>query len=671
MLKNLFHSRAPGILVVVAWMAGASELRAGGLPGPSREAVDAAIATQLISYRRDFAGGAHTNGSLYGGASIALAVASHAGDQRADARLLEQIRHTLTPGREPTSNGGYPAQHERHVTGMFAIVRHTPRIWDQLTGAEKARTDTLMKASLVACAFTTSDENPFIKAGSQQYTLDGDKNLSRNWNPNYREGMIGGVLVGMVYFGGPEQTTALLAGYDHAKFVAGLQANQFPNIHETFNWKTANPSSDAPDAAAIEAAVRNYRYFGAGFDRYLEIYKALVTHTYGRNVNPGLKNGEGINGAGKIVAGADALPNKGAAGMLMEFDAVDANGPRSSFRYAFDGYRPHLTNQLVLIVGGYWPKGSAMADDAVARMTIGNTDLWYKAEMGYVGYAKGRAQTLIDYPTSAGRFGFVYARSLWQDVLQPYHGCHAAGGAPPAGGLPAGTRIETIAPARIRAGAGDGAAMVGTAPAKALGTILEGPVSGPGGDWWRIHFDGGRIGWIARPEFAAAPSGDFLTAAAGEWRNHGLPIQNGSFMISFNLRPHASAIDGLAGLSSGPAGAYGDLATAIRCAPNGRFDARSGDGFAALNPLAYEAGATYRVLLGVNMTAGTYSARVTPPGGAPVVIARDFPFRTEQAGADSLANIAVTAQTGSITLSGITVNGLVRPGAPAGLRTTR
>lgn len=409
------------VWVIAGLMGSACNTPAAELAGPSREAVEAATATRLISYRRDFAGGAHTDGSLYGGASIVLAVASHAGNTDADRRLLEQIRHTLTAGREPTSNGGYPAQHERHVTGMFAIVRQTPRIWDELDDAEKIRMDRIMKASLIACAFTTADDNPFIKAGTRQHTLDGDNNLNRNWNPNYREGMIGGVLVAMVYFGGPEETAAILADYSHSGFVAELAANDLPNIHETFDWKTANPSSNAPTGTEIEDAVRNYRYLESSLEEYVAIYKALASHTYGRHVGPGLNDGNGIDGAGRIIAGADSLPNRGAEGMLMEFDATDANGRRSSFRYAYDGYRPHLTNQLVLIIGGFWPQGSAVANDAVARMKTGNTDLWYKAEQGYIGYAKGKAQPLIDYTTSANRFGFVYWRSLWEDVLEPYH----------------------------------------------------------------------------------------------------------------------------------------------------------------------------------------------------------------------------------------------------------
>jgi hypothetical protein len=662
----------PGLLGILGWVATLVS-HAADLPGPSQAAVNAAISTQFISFDRDFSGGAHTNGAWFGGASITLAVASHAGNTSADARLLGQIRHTLTPGNEPTSNGGYPAQHERHATGMFVIVKHTPRIWDQLTAAEKARIDLIMKATLVANAFTTSDNNPFIKAGTQQYSLDADSNLNRGWNPNYREGMIGGVLTGLAYFGGPTATQAILASYDHAGFVAELTSNNLPNIRETFNWKTANPTSKAPSGSQIESAIENYKYFSSTLTDYMKIYQALVSDTYGRKVNAGLNNGAGIGGAGKIVSGAETLPNKGVDGMLKEFDAVDANGARSSFVYAFDGYRPHLTNQLALIVAGFWPKGSAIANQAVALMNVGNTDLWYKAEKGYIGYAKGKAQATVDYPSYSASRGFVYNRSLWDDVLRPYHDLPGGTGPdpdpdpdPPA--FAAGARITNAAAAPLRASASESSALVGTLPAASFGTVLAGPTVAGGIEWWQAYFDNGLSGWIAGTAIAAAPPSEYLITGSG-WQNRSIPSQNGTFTVTFNMRPSAAGIDAITGLSTSSASAYSNLAVAIRCAPTGVFDARNGGSYQAANTLTYQAGVTYRVSVTVNVAARTYSATVTPPGGGPVTIANNYAFRSEQASASSIANLAVFAQTGSHTTSAITVQAAGGPpSAPTGLR---
>lgn len=408
----------PSILLVSAC---AQSAFASVLNGPSQAAVDLAKNVTLIQFGEQYRpNGAFTNGAWFGGASIVLAVASHAGNASADARLLQQIRYSIIGSNTIRANSGFPAQHELHVTGMFAIARHTPRIWGQLSAADKLKVDLIMKASLVANAFTTSDNNPFILAKSQQYTLDSDPNLGRGWNPNYREGMRGGVLTAMVYFGGPTPADNILKNYSHDAFVADLAASGLTNPHQVFTWKQNNPESNAPSGTQLEDAVRNYRLIGNVLNDYIKIYMGLVNDTYGMNVNSGLNNGEGFNGYGKIADGAATLPNPGATGMLKEFDTIDANGLRSSLDYCYAGYRPHQTNQLCLIIGGFWPTGSADAKGAGARMIIGNTDLWYKIEKGYLSYSKGKSEGYQGLNFVNNR-GFSYVRSLWEDVLLPFH----------------------------------------------------------------------------------------------------------------------------------------------------------------------------------------------------------------------------------------------------------
>ena len=642
---------------------------AADLQGPSQAAVSAAIDASLIDYGRAFSGGAHTNGAFFGGASIALAVASHAGNTAADARLLEQIRFTLSAGNEPTFNGGYPAQHERHVTGMFVIVKNTPRIWSQLSAAEKARIDLIMKASLVANAFTTSDNNPYVKADSTEYALDGDSNLNRDWNPNYREGMIGGVLTGMAYFGITEAKT-ILADYNHTQFVADLGSNNLPNIRETFNWKIANPSSKAPSGSTIESAVDSYKYCGNGLDNYMKIYEALLKDTYGQKVNAGLNDGAGIGGAGKLVSGADTLPNKGAVGMLKEFDSSDANGKRSSFVYAFDGYRPHMTNQLALIVAGYWDPSSSTAQLAATRMSIGNTDLWYKAEKGYIGYAKGKAQATVNYATYGGSRGFAYNRSLWDDVLRPFHGLPGGGEPPPdPPAFSGGARIQISTATNVRAEASPTSALVANAAIGALASVISGPTGAEDVEWWQVYFDNGVTGWINGEDFAAAPASEYLATTGASWANRAISPQTGTFTLSFNMRPSALAIDAMTGVSTSSATGFSSVAAVVRFAPTGVFDARNGSAYQAANVLNYQAGVVYRVQMTVNVTNRTYSATVTPPGQSPVVIASNYAFRSEQASATSIANVAAFAQTGTHMTSAIAVQGAsAPPSAPTGLR---
>ena len=397
------------------------------LGSPPQAAVAEAIKTPLTRHNRNIKGGAHTNMGWQGEAPVILSAAALSGNTTADQRLLEQMRYTLVGGNDITANGGYPAQHDRHITAMYAVAKLTPRIWNELTERERQQIDLLMTAAFVSCAFTTSDNNPFVLARSQQYALDGDANLNRDWNPNFREGMVGGLLVGIVYFGGPDKAQSVLDSFSHSTFVENAAQAGLSNIHETFTWKAKHPESNAPTGEMIEKVIRNFVYKGMTLQDYMKIYWYLTSDTYGKMVNCGLRDGQGMmlpdgTRAGMLLEGCEQLPNKGQIGMLKEFDSVDANGPRSSVLYAYDGFRCNLVNHYVLLAGGYWqdgPEDNQIAQQCLARMQVGITDLWYKLDHGYSNYAKGHKQG--DLRSTSTNHGLQFTRPLWEQVILPYH----------------------------------------------------------------------------------------------------------------------------------------------------------------------------------------------------------------------------------------------------------
>lgn len=343
------------------------------------------------------------------GASIVLAIAALAGDTSADARLLEQMRWVLGGGRDPFGNGGYMAQHERMMTGMFAIAKRVPRIWSALGADEIARVDLVMKATLVGSAHTTSDAN---NEGATPTGIDGDTNLNRGWNPNYREGMVGAMIVSTLYFGGRAATDAILDGYDHAAFVGELDAAGLTHLHDVF------ADGGGPSAAELEAGIASYRYLGHHLGELPAIFTAVTENTYGGIVACGLEGGAGIDigggqTSGRIEAGCAALPSLGSPGQLLELDSVDANGKRSSLTYAYDGFAPNLINHLVLLV-----YGEPGADAVMARVRVGADDLFYKATQGYRNYAKGQDRGVFKLDVD-GEGGYAFMRPLHQSVLLP------------------------------------------------------------------------------------------------------------------------------------------------------------------------------------------------------------------------------------------------------------
>ncbi|WCB95816.1 hypothetical protein DSM104299_04567 [Baekduia alba] len=398
------------------------------LGAPSAAALASAKSAPFIRYGRSYPGGADTSDGWGGGASMVLATASYAGDTSADARLLAHIRDLVAGGNEPVANGGYPAQHERWVEGMLVLARRTPRVWNQLSESDRRKVDLVMTGALVGSAFTTSDSNPYVKSGGQQVTLDGDTDVNRDWNPNYREGMIGMMVVGAGYFGGGVAAQSVLDNYDAASFLSQLKSAGLTNQAATFSWKASNPSSAAPSAATVQAAVRGYRYKGLRLDQDMALARNLTENTYNAKVACGLNNGAGISTsggpAGVIVSGCSGLANKGATGELQELDGVDGGGVRSSALYGYDGFRTNQNNAIVMLATGLWQNGTE-ADAVRARLKIGVPDLWYKLSKGYRGYASGSLQYIPDAPSEGvlrddnANFSFPYSRTLWDQVLRP------------------------------------------------------------------------------------------------------------------------------------------------------------------------------------------------------------------------------------------------------------
>lgn len=157
---------------------------------PSPAILEAAQAAPSIRFGRNEKGHVIIEGAHGAGWQIPLAVAAWSGSTAGDAKLLDQIELALNGSSTVVANGGYPAQHEQNITGMFAILRQSPRFWTSvLTEEQRAKIDLVMEATLVASAYTTSDDS-YVE-GARATALDGDTNLHRHWNPNFRGRSLG------------------------------------------------------------------------------------------------------------------------------------------------------------------------------------------------------------------------------------------------------------------------------------------------------------------------------------------------------------------------------------------------------------------------------------------------------------------------------------------------
>jgi hypothetical protein len=164
---------------------------------------------------------------------------------------------------------------------------------------------------------------------------------------------------------------------------------------------------------------------------------------------------------------------------------------------------------------------------------------------------------------------------------------------------------------------------------------------------------------------APTPARQALTAATGcavaspgHWATVPLARQTGEFTWDFNARPLDARTDAVAGLVNGAAAAYTSLAAVVRFNNTGSIDVRRGNAYSADTSLPYAGSVDYHVRMAVDLTHHLYSVWVTSPGQAPVRLAANYPFRTEQAGVAALDGYAAfvdPAATGRLEVCGSVV----------------
>ncbi|MEQ9440665.1 MAG: LamG-like jellyroll fold domain-containing protein [Cyclobacteriaceae bacterium] len=142
----------------------------------------------------------------------------------------------------------------------------------------------------------------------------------------------------------------------------------------------------------------------------------------------------------------------------------------------------------------------------------------------------------------------------------------------------------------------------------------------------------------------APPPGE---QSSSTWQTFDLPLQTGTFMATFDVVPVEDNMDGVVGILSGTASAYGSLACLMRFNPGGFIDARNGGAYTSTNPVPYTGGASYHFRVRIDVPTHTYSVYVTPEGQPEQLMAEDFAFRSEQAAVTQLDGWAIIAGVGS------------------------
>lgn len=145
----------------------------------------------------------------------------------------------------------------------------------------------------------------------------------------------------------------------------------------------------------------------------------------------------------------------------------------------------------------------------------------------------------------------------------------------------------------------------------------------------------------------AGPIPEGQESALG-FRSFDLPAeQTGSFEVSFDATPLADKIDGFTGLSASAPREAGDVAAIVRFNEQGTIDVRHGGAFRADQSLGYSANQSYRVRMVIDVKSRTYSVFVTPPGQPEISLAKNYAFRSTQAGVQVLGKIVLAGYKGA------------------------
>jgi hypothetical protein len=140
--------------------------------------------------------------------------------------------------------------------------------------------------------------------------------------------------------------------------------------------------------------------------------------------------------------------------------------------------------------------------------------------------------------------------------------------------------------------------------------------------------------------------------AAGPWWNQIFLDQARRFHAEFDATPSTSSIDAVVGLGHGAATREDQLGAIVRFNATGTIDVRAGSTYRADVTQRYQAGTQYHLRLDVDVRTHTYSVWLRDDFGGYTPLARDYPFRTEQAGVTHLNDAAskVDSPTGTLEI---------------------
>ena len=337
--------------------------------------------------------------------------AKTADGQLVSQALLGQIRNLISAGHEPNAGCGLNGWTHSVIAQAFLLVKKTPEVWSQLSADEKNRMDWIMKAMAVAGHWGYDDGNDF------KTSLHCDDNGYKLWNPNHRLYLFV-VLSAAAYFG-PDELNKIYTSFSYDEYLKKFDEYGFTNIKAVwtcYDWKPIFEKGGTYISPKLKkemgkgTGVRHpFVYQGIPLANIADIYCAAAEYNYSKKVINGIEGKSWILNNGKS-------PFLGQPGMFLEFDSMDAGGPRSDIGYACENFCPYTVTLLTLKVLGLWPN-SERCRNVEKLMYVGNEDFLYKNSVGFHSYSKGHGTDSKKLETF-NWLAYPLVKEVWDSYLK-------------------------------------------------------------------------------------------------------------------------------------------------------------------------------------------------------------------------------------------------------------
>ncbi|MDF2921316.1 MAG: hypothetical protein K0R57_230 [Paenibacillaceae bacterium] len=563
--------------------------------------LDQAVSQPLVFFNNGNNSGWNNLECTSSNAFYYLTLAAHLNESTASTdgvlakdKALGHIRNLISGGKEPNANGGLLWSHGV-IAQAFLLAKHTPVIWDALTEVEKSKVDLLMKTLAIAGNWCFDDENFFLTG------LDQLGNFEKTWNPNHRNPYATAIIAASLYFGA-EQLNTIFLTFNYDDYMQQFTDYGFTNVKE--NWAKAgkelmeNGGTDLQGGHGVGVRTA-FTYQETPLSDSFGIFHKLTLYTFGA-----VSSNTGANGLAYIISGASS-PYLGQQGMMTEFDAGDAAGPRSDAAYCYDSVMVMLPARLNLELLGIWGNGPE-EQQLESLMNVGMGDFIFKVEQGYHGYANGAAHDDHEYER-VGPKGYWYDKDIWFKVLK-----------------------RSATPTTI---------------AEKPSVELPDPVEAPANSWESAKITNTPFSQESYRSLGGTYTGLFSTAFDLTFNN----------LVDNNFNGVLGYTD-----SAGAADDYVDLSMLIQFT-GGTINVRNGTAYVK-SSLQVRANGSYHFRLEADLIHKTYSVWATPVSpvqGAEVQIANQFSFRTGALPMDHVGMLVLVTESGpaSFWVQNTVVNG--------------